>query len=1086
MKHLLYCFAAIILLTASTLLRAEDIDIYTSPSTGSAGEAPIVIFTLDFRSNLGSTACGNDSCSFLTSKTYTNATGASQPYLTLSGGTTSYFNLLRGTLKYTLQQVGEGVRIGFALNHNQGGGQSCAGASAATCTNGGYLLLGATALDTQAKRDAFYAKLDAIPTPGGSLAHPYQGKELFFELFRYLSGQGWYNMKNGWKDFGTNNDANIDNPNDYSPVNAGVPLKWDSSIVSGANYLAPATGACAKIYTVNILFQVSQNEADSDGAITAASGGMTGINLHGSHNSFNTVIRWMYDNDVQPGTAGKQNVISYFIVDSTKVNTTTRGYAGAGLGKASAEPYTLSSDPEQLVNTLSSIFNNILSTSSTFVAPSVAVNVYNRSQVLNDVYIAMFQAPDPYLPEWPGNIKKYQFNENSVGETELQDANGLYAVAPDGRIKYEALSFWTNPAELPAPPAPPTDLVAGKDGRVVNRGGCGSKVPGFKLDCSDPTNNPNCIGGYTPGLTNTAGITTDASKRKLFTEPDTFTNGSMNTLRDLNADVATANVLQTSLGASSVGTCSSSDAVNPPSACYLLKYARGLLNDGTTTRSWLFGDVLHSRPVAINYGTRGVYIAAGSNNGFMHMVRDSDGVEAWGFMPRAVMPKLANLANSVIPPKHPYLVDGAPATYIYDANGDGNIDAGDKVHLYFGLRRGGTSYYALDVTDPETPKLLWRIEQGGQFAELGQTWSTPRVGRMLFGGSSTARPVVIFAGGYDTNKDNVLGSTVIGTNDSRGNAIFVVNAETGALVWKAVKGASAGYAAGAYSHPQMNDSMPSGVLAVDTDGNGLLDRIYVGDTGGVVWRADMASSSQSDWIVTPVLSVGRHAPGFSGSLADDRRFFNAPDFAQSTDEAGSFDAVIIGTGDRENPKDTTIKNWFYMFKDRDTVSNTGTGLANNASYPVNHGQLADLTSDCLQNGGCTAPSELNVGWRLLLECPPGYPSVCGEKNLSTAFTLAGTIYFTTYIPAGSSTETCNLKEGGGLLYAVNLQDATAVLNLDSSTSGLTKADRTTALTSGGIPAEVVSLGDGKLLRPDLSILDTGTKTGYKSFWYRKK
>jgi hypothetical protein len=61
-----------------------------------------------------------------------------------------------------------------------------------------------------------------------------------------------------------------------------------------------------------------------------------------------------------------------------------------------------------------------------------------------------------------------------------------------------------------------------------------------------------------------------------------------------------------------------------------------------------------------------------------------------------------------------------------------------------------------------------------------------------------------------------------------------------------------------------------------------------------------------------------------------------------------------------------------------------------------------------------------------------------------------------------------------------------VLNLDSSTSGLTKADRTTALTSGGIPAEVVSLGDGKLLRPDLSILDTGTKTGYKSFWYRKK
>jgi len=93
----------------------------------------------------------------------------------------------------------------------------------------------------------------------------------------------------------------------------------------------------------------------------------------------------------------------------------------------------------------------------------------------------------------------------------------------------------------------------------------------------------------------------------------------------------------------------------------------------------------------------------------------------------------------------------------------------------------GTSYYALDVSDPENPKLLWRIDKGGQFAELGQTWSTPRIGRMLYGGSTTPRPVVIFAGGYDTNKDNVLGSTVIGTNDSMGNAIFVVNAETGRL-----------------------------------------------------------------------------------------------------------------------------------------------------------------------------------------------------------------------------------------------------------------------------------------------------------------
>ena len=79
-----------------------------------------------------------------------------------------------------------------------------------------------------------------------------------------------------------------------------------------------------------------------------------------------------------------------------------------------------------------------------------------------------------------------------------------------------------------------------------------------------------------------------------------------------------------------------------------------------------------------------------------------------------------------------------------------------------------------------------------------------------------------------------------------------------------------------------------------------------------------------------------------------------------------------------------------------------------------------------------------------------------------------------------------LKASTTINKPVKLQNATAELNLDGTTVGLTKEDRTTLLTSGGIPAEVVSLGDGKLLRPDLTILDTKGKTGFKSFWYRKK
>jgi len=1118
-KRLLTPLLALLLYTsAAHTVRADDIDIYLNP-TASPASVPVVMFTLDYRSNLGATVCSGGACSFLTSQTYKNASNVDVPYLTLSGGTTSYFNLLRASLKYVLQEVGSsGVKIGLAMSHEQK--NNCEGPSRTGCSNGGYIVAGAKPLTTQVDRDAFYAKLDALPVPGGTVAHPYQGKELFFELFRYFSGQGWYNMRNGWDDRGTNNTYNINEADDYSPADATIPASWDATVVSGANYVSPVTGACGKLYTVNILFQVSQQEDDSDAAIKApaASGGMGGINLTGSNNSFKTVIKWMYDNDSGPaGIDGTQNVTSYFIVDSTKVNTTTRGYAGAGVGASSAEPFVLSSDPEALIDTLSAIFRNILSVSTSFVAPSVAVNVYNRAQTLNDVFIAMFQADENGFPSWPGNLKKFRIGANAAGDPEIQDANNAYAVASDGRIKFDALSYWTIAGDLPAaPPAPAiTDIVTGKDGRIINRGGSGSKIPGYKLKCTSTTDTSCKPGDYTPGLINDGASTvTNVTARKLFYDPVSFTSGDTLSSTPLNADVATATALQASLGATTVGTCAATDSTSPPTACYLLKYARGLLNDGTTVRSWLMGDLLHSRPLAINYGgsttNPDIRIFAGGNDGFFRMLRNTggsanagaeDGVEAWAFMPRAVMPKIKDLAaNIATTPAHPYLADGSPAIFVLDNNGDGNIvptgsapAGGDKVVVYFGLRRGGKAYYALDISNPDNPKILWRIEKGAagtDFAELGQTWSTPRVTLMFHSGYTTAKPVLIFGGGYDANKDTHPGhgaytGTGLGADDSEGNAIFIVDAETGALVWKAVKGATAGYSTTnkAYSRTDMNDSIPSEVAVIDSNGNGLADRLYVGDTGGVMWRVDMLSNDQANWTIKPIFSIGRHSVS-PQDIANDRRFFYPPDYVQSKDAAGAFDAVILGTGDRENPRDTDVKNWFYMYKDRNTNSGfPGTGSA------IVHTDFGDVTDNCLQDNSCGTPPDLINGWRMALTCPPSNPSACGEKNLAPALTLLGSIYFTTFLPPGSSTSGCSLSEGNGLLYIVSLQNGTAVQNLntsnDTSSGSLFTGDRYTSLASAGIPAEVTSLGGGLILRPDLKIDRVTSNTGIKTFWYQK-
>ncbi|HVY80535.1 MAG TPA: hypothetical protein VG994_06085, partial [Steroidobacteraceae bacterium] len=66
----------------------------------------------------------------------------------------------------------------------------------------------------------------------------------------------------------------------------------------------------------------------------------------------------------------------------------------------------------------------------------------------------------------------------------------------------------------------------------------------------------------------------------------------------------------------------------------------------------------------------------------------------------------------------------------FDANGNGVIDiaSGDRVWLYFGLKRGGPWYYALDVTG-RAPRVLWKTGSS-QLGGLGEAWSTPTLARV--------------------------------------------------------------------------------------------------------------------------------------------------------------------------------------------------------------------------------------------------------------------------------------------------------------------------------------------------------------------
>jgi len=1029
--------------------QADDTDVYMNAGGGlPAGSEPMVMFSLDYRPNLAATACNGNECDKLIAEGYLSATG---PY--------TFFDVLRASMRKVFEPL-DGVRVGLMLNHDHKA--NCAGFGRTNCSNGGYIAMGFERFeqgDFNGAKARFHAILAAMPAPQGNYSHSYQGKELFFEFFRYMTGQGVYNAHNGYTDYATTNVQNLDF--DHPAVS------WDTGIETGPkikpSYVSPlaSSAACSKIYTVNTLFQVANQQNDSDDAIEdpISSGGF------GSSQRFlPDVIQYLNDADLANGTYGsvpdlddKQNVVSYFIVDPTMINTTTKSYARAG---GTGVPIALSDNPDELVATLQEIFKQILSVSTTFVAASVPVNVFNRAEITDNVYIALFQVDGQGKPYWVGNVKKLKLdgaNDSSTTAT-LVDATGTPAIAADGRIRFDALTSWTVPAQLP-PPDLDAGEVAGRDGRVVARGGAGQRVPGFMAGSPQEAN------GLPGGRT-------------------IYYDRTSSSLASLDVDGATATALRSDF-----------QVVTDAESLELIAYARGLDVDDldgdldtNDAREWIFGDALHSRPLPINYGSIGgfsdpdnpaIYLAVGTNDGMLRMIRNTtaggaeNGQEVWAFMPRAAMAAQKVLRANGVGTKHPYTMDGAPVTFMQDVNQDGSIVSsdGDRVYLYIGMRRGGKAYYAFDITNPESPSLMWTIDKSGDFSELGYTFSNPRVGLIPTVGGPKA--VVMFAGGYDTNKDT---RGVEGTDDAEGNALYVVDAETGALIWKAREGSSGG--GNVFEHPDLVDSIPSTLSVADTDGDGFTDRMVVGDTGGNIWRADIQGSDVSKWKLTLLASIGRHSSGSSG-IATDRRFFHRPDLVPSKDGNGLFDAVVVGSGNRANPLDKggQTENFTYMIKDRHTAPGSGvdTGL--------DHGDFGDVTSNCLQTGGPCAVNLTN-GWRLGLEDP-------GEKVLATALTITGKIFFTSYLPhSGTGATACSPSEGVGRLYAVALQDAKSVINYDSSDDDpsnpdepTTKNDRHVELRSLGIPAEVVSVPPNKILRPDLQIDNVDATTRWRTYWY---
>lgn len=122
----------------------------------------------------------------------------------------------------------------------------------------------------------------------------------------------------------------------------------------------------------------------------------------------------------------------------------------------------------------------------------------------------------------------------------------------------------------------------------------------------------------------------------------------------------------------------------------------------------------------------------------LHAFDGASGEELWAFIPPSFLTNLKNLNGEALE----FFVDGAPKVYMEPG----------RIILVFGLRRGGNRYIALDITDRLSPKFLWEISPStAGYEELGQTWSTPQIGKIRY--VSGEKWVAFIGGGYDENQD---------------------------------------------------------------------------------------------------------------------------------------------------------------------------------------------------------------------------------------------------------------------------------------------------------------------------------------------
>ena len=201
------------------------------------------------------------------------------------------------------------------------------------------------------------------------------------------------------------------------PVDYGLTSTPVTSVMTSRNssntslYQQPTSFACQKNFIVLLTDGQPTEDVSADPKITGLPGyatltGSTACDVNTNPNGttdgscLDDMAHYLFEADLDTGLPGKQNVITHTV--GFDIDLPLLGSAASRGGG----DYVLANDTVTLSLALSDIFTQIFQEQSSFSAPSISVNAFNRTQNMNDLFIAVFKSNQD--AHWPGNLKKYQ------------------------------------------------------------------------------------------------------------------------------------------------------------------------------------------------------------------------------------------------------------------------------------------------------------------------------------------------------------------------------------------------------------------------------------------------------------------------------------------------------------------------------------------------------------------------------------------------------------------------------------------------------------------------------------------------------